>query len=83
MLHEKPGELTAHLKATVLCMPNGNTRITKCDLQPLEVSKEVADEAVKDLISKAGGQSLVLAALHEHGHAHEPPRLLRQKATTS
>ena len=35
------------------------------------------DVAAREHVKRVGRQ---LAALHEHGHAHEPPRLLRQES---
>ena len=35
VLHEKAGDLTAHFKFTLLCMPNGNDRVTFGPVQEL------------------------------------------------
>ncbi|GJU35922.1 ERBB-3 binding protein 1 [Tanacetum coccineum] len=35
VLHEKPGEFVAHIKFTVLLMPNGSDRMTSHSLQEL------------------------------------------------
>lgn len=41
VLHEKPGELVAQAKATVLLMPNGSDRITSVPAQSLDSNKQV------------------------------------------
>ncbi|XP_039136812.1 ERBB-3 BINDING PROTEIN 1-like [Dioscorea cayenensis subsp. rotundata] len=45
VLHEKPGDLVAHIKFTVLLMPNGSDRITSHSLQQLQSTKTVDDDA--------------------------------------
>ncbi|KAM0948119.1 putative methionyl aminopeptidase [Dioscorea sansibarensis] len=45
VLHEKPGDLVAHIKFTVLLMPNGSDRITSHSLQQLQPTKTIDDEA--------------------------------------
>ncbi|URE05023.1 Proliferation-associated protein 2G4 [Musa troglodytarum] len=45
VLHEKPGDLVAHIKFTVLLMPNGSDRITSHPLQQLLPSKTIDDNA--------------------------------------
>ncbi|KAJ3699522.1 hypothetical protein LUZ61_003227 [Rhynchospora tenuis] len=45
VLHEKPGDLVAHIKFTVLLMPNGSDRITSHPLQQLQPSKSIDDNA--------------------------------------
>ncbi|CAD5172550.1 unnamed protein product, partial [Musa acuminata subsp. malaccensis] len=45
VLHEKPGDLVAHIKFTVLLMPNGSDRITSHPLQQLLPSKMIDDNA--------------------------------------
>lgn len=47
VLHEKPGDYVAHLKFTVLLMPNGSDRITGCPLQELTTTKAVEDPEIK------------------------------------
>ncbi|CAA0835859.1 ERBB-3 BINDING PROTEIN 1 [Striga hermonthica] len=47
VLHEKPGDLVAHIKFTVLLMPNGSDRITSHTLQELEPTKTVDDTEIK------------------------------------
>ncbi|KAI3676280.1 hypothetical protein L1987_85885 [Smallanthus sonchifolius] len=43
VLHEKPGDFVAHIKFTVLLMPNGSDRITSHGLQELQPTKTVDD----------------------------------------
>nr|GME13947.1 ERBB-3 BINDING PROTEIN 1 [Ipomoea batatas] len=47
VLHEKPGDLVAHIKFTVLLMPNGSDRITAHPLQELNVTKPIDDPEIK------------------------------------
>jgi curved DNA binding protein len=47
VLHEKPGDLVAHIKFTVLLMPNGSDRITSHILQELQPTKTVDDPEIK------------------------------------
>eukprot|EP00897_Mesotaenium_endlicherianum_P003146 jgi/Mesen1/285/ME1155825C09446 len=47
VLHEKPGDLVAHIKFTVLLMPNGSDRVTSSLLQPLEPTKTLEDPEIK------------------------------------
>ncbi|PWA79319.1 ERBB-3 BINDING PROTEIN 1 [Artemisia annua] len=47
VLHEKPGDFVAHIKFTVLLMPNGSDRITSHPLQELQPTKTVDDPEVK------------------------------------
>ena len=42
VLHEKPGELVAQAKATLLLMPNGVDRITVTPVQSLSSEKQVS-----------------------------------------
>ncbi|XP_068669097.1 ERBB-3 BINDING PROTEIN 1-like [Aristolochia californica] len=44
VLHEKPGDLVAHIKFTVLLMPNGSDRITSHPLQELHPTKSIQDD---------------------------------------
>lgn len=46
VLQEKPGDLVAHIKFTVLLMPNGSDRVTGHPLQELE-SRPVEDPEIK------------------------------------
>ncbi|XP_074354380.1 ERBB-3 BINDING PROTEIN 1-like [Apium graveolens] len=46
VLHEKPGDYVAHIKFTVLLMPNGSDRITSHSLQELEPSRAVDDPVI-------------------------------------
>jgi curved DNA binding protein len=45
VLHEKPGDLVAHIKFTVLLMPNGSDKITSHPLQELQPTKSIEDNA--------------------------------------
>ncbi|AQK85441.1 ERBB-3 BINDING PROTEIN 1 [Zea mays] len=45
VLHEKPGDLVAHIKFTVLLMPNGSDKITSHPLQELKPTKSIEDNA--------------------------------------
>nr|GEZ24408.1 ERBB-3 binding protein 1 [Tanacetum cinerariifolium] len=47
VLHEKPGDFVAHIKFTVLLMPNGSDRITSNSLQELQPTKNVDDPEIK------------------------------------
>ncbi|XP_051130599.1 ERBB-3 BINDING PROTEIN 1-like [Andrographis paniculata] len=47
VLHEKPGDLVAHIKFTVLLMPNGSDRITAHPLQELQPAKTIDDPYIK------------------------------------
>ncbi|XP_022747568.1 ERBB-3 BINDING PROTEIN 1-like isoform X1 [Durio zibethinus] len=47
VLHEKPGDYVAHIKFTVLLMPNGSDRITSHPLQELQPTKVIDDPEVK------------------------------------
>ncbi|KAK1283297.1 Methionine aminopeptidase 2A [Acorus calamus] len=44
VLHEKAGDLVAHIKFTVLLMPNGSDRITSHPLQDLRPTKTIDDD---------------------------------------
>lgn len=44
VLHEKPGDFVAHIKFTVLLMPNGSDRITSHALQELQPTKTIGDD---------------------------------------
>ncbi|KAF6170388.1 hypothetical protein GIB67_014318 [Kingdonia uniflora] len=44
VLHEKSGDLVAHIKFTVLLMPNGSDRITSHSLQDLQPTKGIDSE---------------------------------------
>ncbi|KAI3906151.1 hypothetical protein MKW92_031492 [Papaver armeniacum] len=44
VLHEKPGDLVAHIKFTVLLMPNGSDRITSHALQEVQPTKTLDEE---------------------------------------
>ncbi|KAG8085267.1 hypothetical protein GUJ93_ZPchr0010g9999 [Zizania palustris] len=45
VLHEKPGDLVAHIKFTVLLMPSGSQRITSHPLLELQPTKSIEDDA--------------------------------------
>ncbi|GMI79930.1 A. THALIANA ERBB-3 BINDING PROTEIN 1, ERBB-3 BINDING PROTEIN 1 [Hibiscus trionum] len=47
VLHEKPGDYVAHIKFTVLLMPNGSDRITSHPLQELQPTKAIDDPEIK------------------------------------
>ncbi|CAM8888928.1 unnamed protein product [Rhodiola kirilowii] len=47
VLHEKPGDFVAHIKFTVLLMPNGSDKITSHALQELQPTKTVDDPEIK------------------------------------
>ncbi|XP_011019082.1 PREDICTED: proliferation-associated protein 2G4-like [Populus euphratica] len=47
VLHEKPGDYVAHIKFTLLLMPNGSDRITSHSLQELQPSKTIDDPEIK------------------------------------
>lgn len=47
VLHEKPGDFVAHIKFTVLLMPNGSDRITSHPLQELQPTKTIDDPEIK------------------------------------
>ncbi|KAJ4842193.1 ERBB-3 binding protein 1 [Turnera subulata] len=47
VLYEKPGDLVAHIKFTVLLMPNGSDRITSHALQELQPTKTIDDPEIK------------------------------------
>ncbi|CAK8535044.1 unnamed protein product [Lathyrus sativus] len=47
VLHEKSGDYVAHIKFTVLLMPNGSDRITSHPLQEIQPTKIVDDPEIK------------------------------------
>ncbi|KAK4268569.1 hypothetical protein QN277_025206 [Acacia crassicarpa] len=51
VLHEKPGDYVAHIKFTVLLMPNGSDRITSHPLQELQPTKTIDDPEIKAWLS--------------------------------
>lgn len=53
VLHEKPGELVAHIKFTVLLMPNGSDKITGHPLQELNPTKAIDDPEIKTWLALA------------------------------
>ncbi|KAK9126707.1 hypothetical protein Scep_015553 [Stephania cephalantha] len=51
VLHEKAGDLVAHIKFTVLLMPNGSDRITSHGLQELQPTKTIEDPEIKSWLA--------------------------------
>ncbi|XP_021744726.1 ERBB-3 BINDING PROTEIN 1 [Chenopodium quinoa] len=47
VLYEKPGDYVAHIKFTVLLMPNGSDRVTSYPLQELQPTKSTDDPEIK------------------------------------
>ncbi|KAI5057193.1 hypothetical protein GOP47_0027828 [Adiantum capillus-veneris] len=47
VLHEKPGDYVAHIKFTVLLMPNGSDKLTGHPLQEINCSKALEDPEIK------------------------------------
>ncbi|KAL9267336.1 ERBB-3 BINDING PROTEIN 1-like protein [Drosera capensis] len=47
VLHEKSGDFVAHIKFTVLLMPNGSDRVTSHPLQELQPTKALDDPEIK------------------------------------
>ncbi|XP_074304818.1 ERBB-3 BINDING PROTEIN 1-like isoform X2 [Silene latifolia] len=47
VLHEKNGEFVAHIKFTVLLMPNRSDRMTSHPLQELQSTKTIEDPEIK------------------------------------
>nr|AEY75257.1 putative DNA binding protein [Atriplex canescens] len=47
VLYEKPGDYVAHIKFTVLLMPNGSDRVTSYPLQELQPTKTVDHPEIK------------------------------------
>lgn len=52
VLYEKPGELVAQVKGTVLLMPNGNDRVTRAPAQEVKPDKGVLDEELAALLAQ-------------------------------
>ncbi|GJS23335.1 ERBB-3 binding protein 1-like protein [Tanacetum coccineum] len=86
VLHEKPGDFVAHIKFTVLLMPNGSDRITSHSLQELQPTKNVDDPEVKAWLAlpvkskkKGGGKKKkgnVLSAAYLKINAQQTNRTL-------
>ncbi|QDZ24836.1 metallopeptidase [Chloropicon primus] len=54
VLYEKPGELVAHFKSTVLLMQNGSDQLSSFPLQELDTGgKQVEDEEIKALMTQS------------------------------
>ncbi|KAG2427300.1 hypothetical protein HXX76_012496 [Chlamydomonas incerta] len=51
VLHEKPGEVVAQIKGTVLLMPNGSSIITSAPRQVVTSEKKVEDKEILDLLA--------------------------------
>ncbi|KNA07779.1 hypothetical protein SOVF_168790 [Spinacia oleracea] len=47
VLYEKPGDFVAHIKFTVLLMPNGSDRVTSHSLQEMQPTNSVDDPEIK------------------------------------
>ena len=50
-MDDASGDIVAHIKFTVLLMPNGSDRITSIPLQPLQSSVTVEDPDVKAILN--------------------------------
>ncbi|KAL5720978.1 ERBB-3 BINDING PROTEIN 1 [Ranunculus cassubicifolius] len=79
VLHEKPGDFVAHIKFTVLLMPNGSDRITSHGLQELQPTKTATeDPEIKAWLSlgtktkKKGGGKKKKAKKGEKAEEGEP-----------
>ena len=53
VLWEKPGELVAQFKSTVLLMPNGSDQLSSFPVQTLETDKSIESEEIKALMSQS------------------------------
>lgn len=51
VLHEKPGDLVAHFKATVLIMPNGIDKVTNAPLQACNPTGKLEDEEINGILA--------------------------------
>uniref|UniRef100_A0A383VYP8 Peptidase M24 domain-containing protein n=2 Tax=Tetradesmus obliquus TaxID=3088 RepID=A0A383VYP8_TETOB len=51
VLHEKPGDLVAQIKGTVLLMPNGSDKVTSAPEQKVETDKKVEDAELLQLLA--------------------------------
>ena len=68
VLHEKPGDCVAHVKATVMLMPNGPDRVTGLPPPPFASEKALEDETFKALLTaplKASKKAAKKAAKRE------------------
>eukprot|EP00850_Spirogloea_muscicola_P022800 SM000312S11993 [mRNA] locus=s312:82782:85204:- [translate_table: standard] len=78
VLHEKPGDLVAHVKATVLLMSNGSDRVTGHPAQALELTKPMEDPDVKAYLAlgtkkkKGGGKKKKSGKKDEQGEDGAP-----------
>ncbi|KAL8146604.1 hypothetical protein AgCh_004363 [Apium graveolens] len=79
VLHENPGDYVAHIKFTVLLMPNGSDRITSHPLQELEPTKAIDDPEIKAWLAlgiktkKRGGGKKKKAQKNEKGEDSAEP----------
>ncbi|KAK1398186.1 ERBB-3 BINDING PROTEIN 1 like [Heracleum sosnowskyi] len=79
VLHEKSGDYVAHIKFTVLLMPNGSDRITSHPLQELEPTKAIDDPEIKAWLAlgiktkKKGGGKKKKAKMIEKGEGSTEP----------
>lgn len=78
VLHEKQGDIVAHIKFTVLLMANGSDRITSCALQTVQPETDMQDAEVKAMLAlsykakkKAGGKKKKGAAKEGEAAAEE------------
>ncbi|KAK1351593.1 ERBB-3 BINDING PROTEIN 1 [Heracleum sosnowskyi] len=79
VLHEKPGTFVAHIKFTVLLMPNGSDRVTSHPVQELEPTKTIDDPEIKAWLAlgtktkkKGGGKKKKGKKDRAEGAAEEP-----------
>ncbi|KAL8102149.1 ERBB-3 BINDING PROTEIN 1 [Apium graveolens] len=79
VLHEKPGTIVAHIKFTVLLMPNGSDRVTSHPVQELEPTKTIDDPEIKAWLAlgtktkkKGGGKKKKGKKDKVEGAAEEP-----------
>ncbi|KAL1804630.1 hypothetical protein ACET3Z_027698 [Daucus carota] len=79
VLHEKPGTIVAHIKFTVLLMPNGSDRVTSHPVQELEPTKTIDGPEIKAWLAlgtktkkKGGGKKKKGKKDKVEGAAEEP-----------
>lgn len=89
VLHEKPGDLVAHIKFTVLLMPNGSDRVTSHALQELQSTKTIDDPEIKAWLAlgtktkKKGGGKKKKGKKGEKPEAEESAEAQPMDATTN
>lgn len=91
VLHEKPGDLVAHIKFTVLLMPNGSDRVTSHTLQELQPTKSVeGDSEIKAWLAlgtktkkKGGGKKKKGKKADGQGASEAEPMETTDSATTN